>query len=208
MVLSDKGGAKREQLMEILGRRHKGLLQSVVRFFAPPNVAGTAFLMLETKSGASEQYIYLPGLKRTRRIVGREREGSFMGSDFSYADMQQVDAKYAKNSRLADEHIGNDPVYVLESRLRSDAPSQYSRVMTWIRKSDNIPLRTRFFDKKGRLFKTLYARRVRLLEGEPLIVEARMQNEQNGHITELIVESIERRDDLPDSAFTPTALEH
>lgn len=208
MVLTEKGGAKREQVMESLVRRHKGLLQTVVRFFAPPTVAGTAFLMLENKSGASEQYIYLSGLKRTRRIVGRESEGSFMGSDIAYADMQPVDAKYAKNVRLPDEQIGTSSVYLLESKISANAPSLYSRVVTWVRKTDYIPLRTRFYDKQGRLYKTLYARRIRDLEGKPLIVEARMQNEQNGHVTEIIVESIERRDDLPDATFTPTALEH
>jgi hypothetical protein len=208
MVVTEKSGSKREQVMEILGRRHQGLLQTVVRFFAPQNVAGTAFLMAENKDGASEQYVYLPGLKRTRRIVGREREGSFMGSDFSYSDLQRVEAKYAKNTRLPDEKLGEAPVYVLESKLTSDAPVQYSRVVTWIRKSDYIALRTRFYDKQGRLFKTLYVRRIRDLEGKPIIVEARMQNEQNGHTTELVVDSIQRQDKFPDAAFTPNALEH
>jgi hypothetical protein len=208
MILTEKEGAKREQVMESLARRHNGLLQTVVRFFAPPAVAGTAFLMLQNKSGASEQYIFLSGLKRTRRIVGRESEGSFMGSDIAYTDMQPVDAKYAKNTRLPDEQIGASSVYVLESKISADAPSLYARVVTWVRKSDYVPLRTRFYDKQGSLYKTLYARRIRDLEGKPLIVEARMQNEQNGHVTEIIVESIERHDDLPDATFTPTALEH
>ena len=77
-------------------------------------MAGTAFLLLEQKDGATEQYIYLPGLRRTRRIVGREREGSFMGSDFTYADMQRVDDHHAKHKRLADEKLGTDAVYVVE----------------------------------------------------------------------------------------------
>jgi uncharacterized protein len=208
MILTEKGGAKREQVIESLARRHNGLLQTVVRFFAPPTVAGTAFLMLESKKGPSEQYIYLPGLKRTRRIVGRESEGSFMGSDIAYADMQPVDTKYSKNVRLPDEQVGASSVYVLESKLSADAPSLYSRVVTWIRKTDFVPLRTRFYDKQGRLCKTLYARRIRQLDGRPLIVEARMENEQNGHVTEIIAESIERHDDFPDATFTPTALEH
>jgi hypothetical protein len=68
-------------------------------------------------------------------------------------------------------------------------------------------MRTRFFDKQGKLIKTLYARKVKDLEGKPIVVEARMQSE-NGHVTEMFVDSIDRKDDLPDSMFTPTALEH
>ncbi len=208
MVLVDRSGERQERLMVIMGRRHKGLLQTMVRFISPSKIAGTAFLMLEREGKASEQYIYLSGLKRTRRIVGREQEGSFMGSDFTYADMQRLDAKYAKNERLPDEAIGKTPVYVIESKISKDAPIAYSRVVTWVRKSDYIALRTRFYDKKGALLKTLYTRRIRHIEGNPVIMEARMQNNQTGHATELIVESIEKKDDLPDVAFTPNALEH
>ena len=131
-----------------------------------------------------------------------------MGSDFTYADMQRLDAKYAKNKRLPDEAIGKAPVYVIQSNISKDAPIQYSKVVTWVRKSDYIPLRTRFYDKKGDLLKTLYTRRIRHIEGNPVVTEARMQNNQTGHATELIVESIEKKDDLKDVAFTPNALEH
>ncbi|MBN1653964.1 MAG: outer membrane lipoprotein-sorting protein [Deltaproteobacteria bacterium] len=208
MVLLDRSGERQERLMMIIGRRHQGLLQTMVRFLEPSKIAGTAFLMLERENDASEQYVYLSGLKRTRRIVGREREGSFMGSDFTYADMQRLDAKYADNKRLSDEEIGGTKVYVIQSTISKEAPVAYSKVVSWVRKTDFISLRTRFYDKQAKLAKTLYARRVRVVEGNPVIMEARMQNNQTGHATELIVESIERRNDLPDVAFTPNALEH
>jgi len=208
MVLIDEGGAKQERAMEVTGRRDKGLYQSLVRFSAPQDIAGTAFLMLERGKDQSEQYIYLPGLKRTRRIVGREREGSFMGSDFTYADMQRVDSKHAKHKRLPDEKLGNDAVFVVESTISADAPVPYGKVVTWIRKTDYIALRTRFFDRSDKPIKTLYSRRVKEIEGKPVVVEARMQNQQNNHITDLYIDSIERRDDLSDANFTPAALEH
>ena len=208
MVLADKDGKKSERIMEILARRRDGLLQSVVRFRSPPEVAGTAFLMLEQKDGGSEQHIYLPGLRRTRRIVGREREGSFMGSDFSYADMRRADTREATHKRLPDEALGGIPTYVVESLVKPETKSQYSKIQTWIRKSDFLPLRTRFFDKQGKLAKTLYSRRIKDIDGKPMVMEARMENHLNGHATMLIVDSIERRDDLADAQFTPTALEH
>ncbi|HEX4353652.1 MAG TPA: outer membrane lipoprotein-sorting protein [Polyangiales bacterium] len=179
-----------------------------MRFSMPQDIAGTAFLMLDRGKEQSEQYIYLPGLKRTRRIVGREREGSFMGSDFTYADMQRVDKQYTTHKRLPDEKLGDDAVYVIDSTISSDAPVSYSRVTTWIRKTDYIALRTRFYDRSGKLAKTLYSRRVREVDGKPVVVEARMQNQLNNHVTELYIDSIERRDDLSDANFTPAALEH
>jgi len=196
MVLTDASGSTQERTMDIMGRRSQGNFQTMVRFGSPQDIAGTAFLMLERGKDQSEQYIYLPGLKRTRRIAGREREGSFMGSDFTYADMQRVDDKYATHKRLPDEKLGNDTVWVIESTLSTDAPLSYGKIVTWIRKTDYIALRTKFFDRKGQLLKTLYSRRVKEIEGKPVVVEARMQNQQTNHITDLFIDSIERKDNL------------
>lgn len=205
MILVEADGRRKQRVMEVTARRAGKLLQSVVRFSAPPELAGTAFLMLEQAGGGSEQYVYLSGLKRMRRIVGREREGSFMGSDFSYADLQPIPEGQAKNVRLADEAVGADACYVVESTLAPGAGSPYGKVVTWVRKSDLVALRTRFLDPAGKLVKTLYTRRVRELDGRQVVVDARMQSE-SGHATELVLESIERREDLSDAMFTPSAL--
>ncbi len=208
MILVDKSGKQTERNMELLSRRKEGLAQSVVRFRSPQDVAGTAFLMIDKKGGSSEQYIYLPRLRRTRRIVGGEREGSFMGSDFAYSDMRRVKADDAAHKRLPDGKIGNDAVYVLESVPKKSAKTVYTKLETWVRKSDFLPLRTRFYGAGGKLAKTLYVRRVEKVDGKPVVKEARMESHANNHATVLIVDGSERKDDLPDSAFTPTALEH
>jgi hypothetical protein len=208
MILTEDGGKTKERGMEILGRKKDGHYQSLVRFTAPADVAGTAFLMLDRGNEAAEQYIYLPALKRTRRIAGRERDGSFMGSDFTYADMQGMNAKDASHKRLADEKVGSEDCYVLESAINPKAGVAYGKVMTWVRKTDFVALRTKFFDTSGKLSKTLYTRRMKMLEGSPVVMEARMQSEQKAHSTDIIVDSIDRKDDLTDAQFTPAALEH
>ena len=206
MTLTEKGGATQERTLEIIARRKNGLLQSVVRLRAPADVAGTAFLTIEKESGKSEQYVYLPGLKRTRRVVGREQEGSFMGSDFTYADLRRADVRDAAHTKKADAKVGDDAVYVIESVPAKKLKSAYTKVESFVRKSDYIPLRTRFRDSQG-LLKTLYARRIKQVDGHPVVMDALMENAQSGHSTRLTVESSERRDDLPDDAFTPAALE-
>jgi hypothetical protein len=204
MALIKPDGKRSERKMEFISRQQDGLLHSVVRFLDPPDVAGTAVLLRQQKGGASEQYIYLSGLKRTRRIAGRERDGSFMGSDFTYADMEGLDLRKAKNVRQADDKVGDAATYVLESTF--PAGGGYGKITTWVRKTDFVALRTRFFDAGGKLLKTLYVRKVRDLEGKPVVIDVRMQNE-NKHATEIIVDSLERKDDLPDELFTPGALE-
>lgn len=208
MTLIEASGSKKERVMENLRRRKNGQLQSIVRFRSPQEVAGTAFLMLEKDKGESEQHIYLPGLKRTRRIVGREREGSFMGSDFSYADMERSDARAATHKRLPDEDVGGVKTYVIESTPKKGGESAYAKMEQWFRQDNFLPLRIRYYDKNGQLLKTLYTKRIRTMEGRPVIVEAQMVNKKTGHTTELVVDNMRPRKDLPDAAFTPTALEH
>lgn len=207
MVLISKKGKRKERKMEVMGRQKNGLTQTMLRFSAPADVAGTAFLMLGKEGQASEQYVYLSGLKRTRRIVGRERDGSFMGSDFSYADAEPPSETHATSKRLPDEKIGSDESYVIETLIGKGAKSKYGKIVHWVRKRDMVTLRTRFYDRKFKLLKTLYTRKVRKLQGKPVIVEARMENAQSGHATELHIDAVERRGDLSDKLFTPAALE-
>lgn len=208
MTLIESGGARKERVIESLRRRKNGQLQSIMRFRSPQEVAGTAFLMLEKGKGDSEQHIYLPGLKRTRRIVGREREGSFMGSDFSYADMERADTRTASHKRLPDEDVGGVKTFVIESTPKKGTDAAYAKIEQWIRQDNFLPLRIRYYDKNGQLLKTLYTKRIRTMEGRPVIVEAQMVNKKTGHSTELVVDNMRPRKDLPDAAFTPTALEH
>ena len=206
MILIDKAGQKTERALEVLGRRHEGRLETVARFMSPSDIAGTKFLMVEKASGGSEQHIYLPGLKRTRRVVGREQEGSFMGSDFTYSDLQRKEDKNAKNAKLPDEKIGSEPTYVLETTAGSGTEGSYSKLRMWIRKTDFIPLRTQFFDTSGNLKKTLYVRRTQEIDGKPTVVEALMKS-ADGHQTELVVDSVSQKKDFPDSTFSPLNLD-
>ena len=208
MTLVDAKGGRSERVMESLRRRKAGKAQSIMRFRSPADVAGTAFLILERDKGETEQHIYLPGLKRTRRIVGREREGSFVGSDFTYADFERKDMRDSVTKRLPDEEIGGVKTFVLESVPKKEANSSYSKIETWVRQDNYFPLRIKFYDKSGKLLKTFFTKRIKTIDGRPVIVEMQMVNKQSGHSTELVVDNLKVRKDLPDAAFTPTALEH
>ena len=83
-----------------------------------------------------------------------------MGSEFSYADMRRIDASLSTHKRLADERSAKDATFVVESTPKKEAKAPYAKLQVWVRKSDFIPLRTRFYDAGGELLKTLYARKV------------------------------------------------
>ena len=207
LVLTDKEGKKQDRLFSAWGKRDGlGLRRTLVRFESPAAVEGVAFLMTQREHEADEQYLYLPKFKATRRIGGAsERQSSFMGSDFSYADLERKDVREAAYEVLADEAIGGKPCAHIVAKPRG-ASAAYSRVELWIRRDDGVALRIAMFDSDGKLMKTTTARRVRVVDGEPVIVESRTENALNGHVTELVVDEVSRDDNLDDAFFSPASL--
>jgi hypothetical protein len=206
LVLTDKDGKKQDRLFSAWGKRDSaGLRRTLVRFESPAAVEGVAFLMTQREHEADEQYLYLPKFKATRRIGGAsERQSSFMGSDFSYADLERKDVREASYDVLADEPVGGKPCAHVVARPK--VASAYGRIELWIRREDGVALRIAMFDGEGKLVKTTTARRVRVVEGEPVVVESRTENAQNGHITEPVVDEVTRDDKLDDAFFSPASL--
>jgi outer membrane lipoprotein-sorting protein len=205
MVLSAPNATDRVRAMDVVSRRVQKRLKMLIRFRAPADIAGTAFLLLEGEGGATEQYMYLPSLAQTRRIVGAARRGAFLGSDLTYGDLEQSHLRSASHALLPEEAVGDTPCYLVESTLAADAP--YAKIRTWVRKDNRLPQRARFFDARGAVVKTVYTRRIKTVDDVPAIVEARIEA-ASGRATTIVVEEVTRTASLPDSAFTPTALEH
>jgi hypothetical protein len=206
LVLTDKDGKKQDRLFSAWGKRDpQGLRRTLVRFESPAAVEGVAFLMTQREKEADEQYLYLPKFKSTRRIGGAsERQGSFMGSDFSYADLERKDVREATYELLADEAVGGKPCAHVVAKPKG--PSAYARIELWIRREDAVALRIAMFDTEGKLLKTTSTRRVRSVGGEPVIVESRTENAQNGHVTELVIDEVTRDEAIDDAFFAPANL--
>jgi hypothetical protein len=208
LVLVEADGRTQERAFEGISKKGgDNLIRSVVRFTGPANIAGTSFLMIQHQGAPDEQHIYLPRMKTTRRIGGTgEREGSFMGSDFSYADLERKDLRDATYTRLPDEAVGSTPCFHIEAAPKVE--SAYSKLSLWIRQKDFIPLRVQMFGKDGKIIKTTFTRRIKEIDGKPVVVETHTENAQTNHKTDLVLDEIVFKPDLPDALFTPAALAH
>lgn len=182
-----------------------GLSESVVRFSAPTELAGAAFLQIQKDSGDDDRFLYLPELKRARRISGSLRSNSFMGTDLSYADLDRRDLREGAAARKADESIGRWSCFVLEVAPRDASP--YSQIRLWIRKDNYLPLKMQMYDRRGELLKRFEAQEVRRVSGQWFVSKSRMVNVQENHSTELALDKIEVVSSVPESDFTVGALE-
>lgn len=134
--------------------------KSLIVFDEPRDVKGTALLTYSHKTGPDDQWLYLPALKRVKRIASNNKSGPFMGSEFAYEDLssQEVEKysyKYLRDEAFdgGDEHAGIT-VFVIE-RFPVDEKSGYTRQLVWMDQDEYRVLKVEFYDRKDSLLKTL-----------------------------------------------------
>jgi len=133
--------------------------KSLIVFDQPRDVKGTALLTYTHKVDADDQWLYLPALKRVKRIASSNKSGPFMGSEFAYEDLssQEVEKytyKYLRDETFeGDEHAGKT-VFVIE-RYPVDEKSGYTRQIVWMDQDEYRVLKVDFYDRKDSLLKTL-----------------------------------------------------
>ncbi|MET0411761.1 MAG: outer membrane lipoprotein-sorting protein [Polyangiaceae bacterium] len=122
-------------------------------FTWPADVKGTRLLTWAHKQGDDDQWLYLPAIKRVKRIASSNKSGSFMGSEFSYEDFgsQEVE-KFTYKLLEEPKHEGRD-AWLLE-RYPVDKTSGYTRQVVWMDKEYKQPVRIDYYDRKRELLKT------------------------------------------------------
>jgi len=128
--------------------------KSLITFNKPLDVKGTAFLTYSHINKPDEQWIYLPAVKRTKRISSKNKSGPFMGSEFSYEDMSPFEYEEFEFTYLREEELNGEVCFVVEQRPK-DRYSGYSKRVVWVDKSEYRIHKVDFYDRKNDLLKTL-----------------------------------------------------
>jgi outer membrane lipoprotein-sorting protein len=207
MILRNSQGQQTERRMRTKALEvHNDGDKSLTIFDEPRDVQGTAFLNFSHAITPDDQWIYLPALKRVKRIASRNKSGPFMGSEFAYEDMTTFEIEKFTFKYLGDEIYQNRPMMIVE-QYPVDEYSGYTRQKVWIDKERYVPYKMEFYDKKQSLLKTLEFDEYTLyLDKYWRPLRAEMFNEQNGKSTELITHGIEFRTGLEDGDFDKNSL--
>ncbi len=205
VVTTATDGRVREQQLVTRSRNVGGKTRTVSRFISPAGVAGVAVLVVEGGPGVADDIsLYLPKLKRVRKVAPTERGKSFMDTDFSYADLGGSGAKDEDFSRAGDEKVDGRDTWVIEGKP-GDA-SVYGQVKLWVDKATFVPLRAEYQDKDGKLIKRYRTLSLKAFKGRTLAASMQMENVQTNSKTVLTVLSLDDSA-LGDDAFTEQALE-
>src|SRR5947207_13133838 len=111
----------------------------MTRFVSPPDVKGTTTLLVEHAERDDDIWVYLPALKKVRRLVAANKRDSFVGTDFSYGDVIGHKVEKWEHYLLGEEAVDNEPCYVIESVPRNESAQSNSGHATrhpWIRKGN------------------------------------------------------------------------
>ena len=155
MILSNSRGETSERQIRMKSKETEGDGdRTLLVFDTPPDVRGTGLLTYTHFSGEDDQWLYLPALKRVKRIASKNKSGPFVGSEFAYEDLTSQEVSKYSYKYLNDETIDGNEHFVVE-RYPLDKNSGYTRQIAWIDKEHYRFKRIEFFDRKNKHLKTL-----------------------------------------------------
>lgn len=207
MVLKTRDGGERSREMRIRGLELEGHGEkTLVVFEKPRDLAGIALLTFTRPEARDEQWLYLPALKRVKRLASGDRSGSFMGSELAYEDVGSQEVANFTYRYLRDDTIAGAAAFVVERRPL-DRKSGYSRQVVWVDQAEYRPLRILYYDRSDKLLKTLEFADYRQHDGSHWRAGRMvMANHQTGRSTLLVWTDFEFGTGLRERDFDPAAL--
>lgn len=203
MTLTNRSGSTRvrtiKQFTKDLGKVEK----SIMFFQAPADVKNTSFMSwtYDDDSKSDDQWIYLPTLKKTKRISSDSKSDYFMGSDFTYDDLGDRKLEDDTHTLIGEETMDGKECYIVES-VSNDEEYMYSKTKTWIIKEHFIGFKKEFYDEDGDLLKILRIKEYKDFNGFLIINLSEMENVQKNHRTTMDLDNINITDKIKESMFT------
>ncbi len=185
--IDDKGG-KREREITLATKLYDGgkTEKRIYRFLSPADVQGTGILVYDYEAKADDVWIYLPALRKTRRIVSSQRAQAFMGSEFSYGDLNIPSLDEFDYALVKEEAAGGEPCWVIDAVPKTKdivEAEGYSKKTYWVSKAKYAVVRGLLYDKDAKLLKEFLASDIKLLDPKNKryrSMKMEMVNKQNG----------------------------
>ncbi|MBN1647048.1 MAG: outer membrane lipoprotein-sorting protein [Spirochaetales bacterium] len=207
MELVDKNGSVSSRQVEQLSLDQDGDSYSMIIFHSPANVKDTRFLTSKHEDGAKDQWIYLPALKKVRRIASGEGNSSFMGTDFSYNDIAGNNIDDYTYENLGEEQLGAYSCWKIRSTPAAGTDSQYRYVVSLVDKNSFLIMKQDFYNDREEIEKTLETDKIARVQDIWTRIKFRMTNNQNGHSTMLEIKKLVYDSDINIRVFSTNFLE-
>jgi len=203
MTLINSRGDQRvrriKQFVKDFGTEEK----KIMFFMSPADVRNTSFMnwSYDEAGRDDDQWIYLPALKKVKRISSDSKSDYFMGSDFTYDDLGDRHPAEDEHKLLREEKFNGEDCYVVES-IPKEEEYMYSRTVTWIIKDKWIGLKKEFYNEDEDFLKTLTVKKYEKIKDYWIILHSQMHNIQKDHTTDMLLENLQVDIGVPGSKFT------
>ena len=215
MILIDKRGNERIRKIRSFGKDFGEDEYQLMFFLAPADVKDTGFLTFDYNDDSrdDDQWLYLPALKKTKRIAAGDKSGSFMGSDFSYADLTERPLDLYEYELLQHSEVRGVPVWVIQAVPRTEEEvdeTGYTKTVSFVRKDNYVVIRTKSWVKKGNRHKYFDVKKLEQIDGIWTATEMHMATKKGKkvlHRTVLKNSSVKFNQDLGENLFSIRRLE-
>lgn len=208
-------GATRERKITMATKLFDGgkTEKRIYRFLSPADVQGTGVLVFDYETQSDDVWIYLPALRKTRRIVSSQKSQSFMGSEFTYGDLNIPPLDDFNYTLVKEEDYGGEGCFVIDvlpKKPETGKEEGYSKKTFWVSKSKFAIRKGLFYDAGGALIKELKTEDIKLLDPKKnryRSMKMEMTNKKNGRRSVFETEKVSLAPDTKDEFFTPRYLE-
>jgi len=214
IIIDEKGRERVRKIAQAAKLYDNGETEKrLIRFLEPADIKGTGLLTFNYEEAEDDLWLYMPALRKTRRIVSSEKAKNFMGSEFTYADMTPPSLNEFTFNRLEDQEVNGVACFQIEwIPIDQDIADEngFSRRVTFIGQEDFVIRRSLYYDLDGDFHKELIVHAVKELDPVNKRYRAlrmEMINHQNGRRSLLITEKLEFTPDIKDEYFTTRYLE-
>jgi len=210
LTITEKGGSTRNRTISMMTKSYAdGLEKRFIRFIEPADVRGTSMLVFDNKNTTDEMWIYLPALKKTRRIVTSEKGKSFMSSEFSNADMSSPSVADFTHKHL--EKSGTNNQWIIESiPVNEDKADEYgyAKKISYISIDKDQVVKMEFYNFDKELFKVIEIKSIfPLSDGKYMVKDMVANNLNTNRKSEILFTNIKEGVKIDDSNFTIQNLE-
>jgi len=214
MVLIDKNGGERLRRLRSWSRDEGEDVHSILFFMSPADVEDTGFLSYDYDADKDDdQWLYLPALRKTKRIASGDKSGSFMGSDFSYADLTTRDVDRYDWTLMKETEVRGQPVWQIQGIPNTEEEIEetgYTKTIVFVRKDNYVAVRSLSWLEKGGRLKYMDVKKLEEIDGIWVATEILMTTKKGKatqHKTILRSHDVRFGQDLEDDFFSVRRLE-
>jgi hypothetical protein len=203
MTLINSRGNERVREMKQYVKDFGDMEKKIMFFIAPADVRNTSFMnwSYNEEGKDDDQWIYLPALKKVKRISSDSKSDYFMGSDFTYDDLGDRFPTDDTHTVLRKEQLEGEEYYVMES-IPKEKNYMYSKTISWINTKTWIAKKKEFYDEDGDLLKMLSVLEIQKINGFDIITHSEMRNVQSNHKTIMNLNDVVINSNISDNMFS------